>query len=445
MTVDVAVIGGGLSGLAAAVDLAGQGIDVALFEQSGKLGGRCFSFTDEKTGDVVDNGQHVLIGAYHHTLQYLETIGTRHYLQKEPRLRVPLHHPIKGLAVFDVPSLPKPFHLTAGMLKFNLLTFRDRQKLLNVGKVLQRQDGKMEKKLSAYSVDRWLRESGQTEEAIKCLWKPIAVSIMNEQPARASAMLFARSLRSAFLGKTSDMSILLSTVGQTELYVESAVKFLLQKNIRIRTSSEVRSVEVHGSKAVGIQMKNGERVNAHSVISAIPHYSLSKLLPEKFRHDHSFANLNNISSSPIVSIHLWYDKEFMGMKYIGLIDKHLQWLFNRRKIMGEQKATSYLSAVISGAHEYIDLPKTQIAKLAVDDIESVFPEARNASLIHSIVVKEKRATFSPTCEAVGLRPSIETPIENFYLAGDWVDTGLPATIEGAVMSGFNAARQIARK
>lgn len=158
------------------------------------------------------------------------------------------------------------------------------------------------------------------------------------------------------------------------------------------------------------------------------------------REEKPFCYLYKFDSSPIVSLHLWFDKEFMDTDFLGLIDQRVQWIFNRRRLMGgEKKSSSYLSAVISGAYEFVDLQKEQLAQIAIDDLHRVFPQSLNAQMIHSVVIKEKRATFSPLVDIEQYRPSTNTPIQNFYIVGDWTDTGLPATIEGAVMSGFNAA------
>ncbi|MBI4810819.1 MAG: FAD-dependent oxidoreductase [Ignavibacteriales bacterium] len=412
---DVIIIGGGLSGLAAAVKLSLMGMRVALFEKSPMLGGRCYSYIDKKTGDIVDNGQHVLLGAYHNLLEYLEIIGTEHLLKREPLLSLPFYHPQRGRAIFQVSSLPKPFHLTAGMLKFKLLSFKDRRHLLKVGLELSSASGgwsdELEEKLSSLTIDQWLDSLSQSSETKKTLWYPIAISVMNERPEKASALLFARSLRAAFLGKKSDSAVLIPTVGQTELYVEQAEKLFNRNHGKIFLNTEVDSIEVYGDKVASIRLKDGSKYKA----------------------------MDNFESSPIVSFHLWFDKNFMDVDYIGLIDRHLQWIFDRRTIMKEDKPTGFISAVISGAFEDIDLTKEKLIALALREIREVFPESRETKLIHSVIIKEKRATFSATNEIEKFRPPSETSIRNFYLAGDWTNTGLPATIEGAVMSGFRAA------
>ena len=443
MTVDVAIVGGGLSGLSAAMELVLQGVHVALFEQSPRLGGRCYSYPDKKTGDIVDNGQHVLLGAYKHTLRYLEIVGTRDSLKKQPTLLLPLHHPVKGFTELKLPSLPRPLHLTAGMLKFKLLSLKERRQLLNVGVALRRWNARLEEELSSLTVSEWLIQLKQSRVAQECLWYPLAVSIMNEVPQHASALLFGRSLKAAFFGSTSDASILLPTIGQSELYVDGAERILRHKKAKIFMNAEVSTLEVLHSNVKGVRLKNGTCCFAGAVISAVPYFGVKKIIPPNFHHTVPFSNVELFQSSPIVSLHLWFDAEFMEADFTGLIGKRLQWVFNRRRIMGSRgRGSSYLSAVVSGAHDIVDLSKTRLVQIACEDLKDVFPAYARAKLLHSVVIKEKRATFSPTNETEPFRPAAETPIRNFFLAGDWTDTGLPATIEGAILSGVNAAKII---
>ena len=440
---DVAIIGGGLSGLATAVGLAQHGANIVLLEQAPKLGGRCYSYVDNTTGDVVDNGQHLLVGAYHHTLRYLDIIGTRPHLRAEKKLRLPLHHPDKGFASFEVSPLPRPLHLTAGMLKFKLLTLNERRQLLNVGVALQKLHPAAEEQLARTSVDEWLTLLRQSGNAKNCLWYPLAISVMNEVPHKASALLFARSLRSTFLGTTSDARILVPTIGQTELYVDPALNHFSRHRVSVRTNTQVTSVLLDGKRAAGVELNGGKRILCGCVVSAVPYYAVAGMLPPAFRNEAPFAHLRQFQSSPIVSLHLWFDKEFMTMDYVGLIGKNNQWLFNRRRIVSAAGTpTSYLTSVISGAHTHVEWTKQRLVTCAVQEIREIFPEAEGARLLHALVVKEKRATFSPTNEIEPLRPSAQTDVGNFFLAGDWTATGLPATIEGAIMSGFTAARHV---
>ncbi|HTK81337.1 MAG TPA: hydroxysqualene dehydroxylase HpnE [Bacteroidota bacterium] len=439
---DAVIIGAGVSGLAAAVELSNKGARVVLLEQTEKLGGRCYSYIDVSTGDIVDNGQHILVGAYRHTLRYLDMIGTRHRLRAAGNLRLPLHHPTKGFAAFEISSLPRPLDISTGMLKFKLLSLGERRRLLNVARSLQKWDGATVGMLAHRTVEEWLTSEDQSENAKNCLWYPIAISVMNETPQRASALLFARSLRDTFLGESTDSHILIPATGQSQLYVDGALKYLQDNNAVIMTGAEVSEIISEKNGVRGVSLRNGQTIRSRNVISAIPYFALFQILPPALLQESPFDRVQEFRSVPIVAIHLWLDADVMPMEYVGLIGKKIQWLFNRRKLI-EHAGThkGYLTAIISGAYKEVNFSKQDLVSMALDEIHEVFPESAKARLLHSLVIKEKRATFSATNEIEALRPSTKTPLSNLFLAGDWTDTGLPATIEGAVMSGFTAAQE----
>ena len=438
--VDVVIIGSGLSGLSAAVQLASHDCTVTLLEQSPKLGGRCYSYVDEKTGDVVDNGPHVLLGAYHDVLRYLDIIGTRQFLKNETSLKLPFHHPEKGFAGFQFSSLPKPFDVAIGMLKFKLFSFRDRRRMMSVGRFLKKWNADVEHSLVNLTVDQWLKNLNQSDEVCRCFWNPVAISVMNDLPEHSSALLFARALRAAFFGAQADSAVLIPTIGQTELYVDAAAEFIRKRNGNIRTNTEVAEVMVQNEKIHGVRLQNGESISSKFIIAAVPYFSLERLIPKDYQSQMPFCNLAKFSSAPIISIHLWFDMEFMDQEFVGVIGKSIQWIFNRSKIIQANTSSGgYISCVISGAYEFINFSKEKLVGIALNDIQGIFPESKKANLIHSVVIKEKRATLADTVSNDSLRPEARTPVDNFYLAGDWTATGLPATIEGAVKSGFTAA------
>lgn len=445
MTADVVVVGGGLSGLAVALRLALNGANVSLIEQSTKLGGRTYSYLDPTTNDIVDNGQHVLVGAYHQTLKYLELIGTRHLLHTEERLRLIFHHPSKGFAKFELPKIPRPFNIAAGVLMYDLMGMRDVRKMLSLGLELKSWNHRFTQQLAGLTVDDWLINAGQSEETRRCFWHPLAVSIMNELPEKAAALLFARSLRNTFFGSKDDATLLIPTVGQTELYVTRAVDLLRQKGCKIILNTEVECVLAEGDRATGVRTKSGDRIGSKAVVCAVPHHVLGDILPDTLRAFPPYGVLKSWTYSPIVSIHLWFDRPIMDHQYVGLIGKKLQWVFNRHRMMSIGNADgTYISAVISAAYDQVDMRKEDIVQMAVEELRDVYPASMKANLLHSVVIKEKRATVSPTPEFDRQRPGHMTPILNLYLAGDWTATGLPPTIEGAVLSGFRCAEEAAR-
>jgi squalene-associated FAD-dependent desaturase len=442
MTYDVAVVGGGLAGLAASVQLALNGARVVLIEQANKLGGRAYSYIDRTTGDVVDNGQHVLVGAYRCTLQYLKLVGTRELLTIPEDFHLHFHHPEKGFTTMTFDVLPAGAALA--VIRYPAFSLKDRIRLLRAAMKLSKWDQHDEHSLKHLTVSQWMDALRQSTEVRRSFWYPLAVSIMNESPEQASAWLFARSLHATFFSQQSNAKILLPRVGQTELYVDGASSILTQAKTNVLLSTEVTSVSFQKDKAVGVVLKNGKRIKAGNVVVAVPSFVIRRLLPDRLR-DGLHLRTEQFRSSPIVSIHLWFNKPVMDKDFVGLIGRRVQWVFNRRRIMRERgKPENYVSAIISAAYEVVNLSKEALTTLAVRDIASAYPSLRDAKLTHSVVIKEKRATFSPTNEVEPYRPSQRTPVENLYLAGDWTDTGLPPTIEGAIMSGFRCAELISQ-
>ncbi len=237
-----------------------------------------------------------------------------------------------------------------------------------------------------------------------------------------------------------DSAILIPKVSLKEHLVDRVADFITEQGGRIYLKSKVGRILTKDDRVVGIELRNRKHFRAISYISAVPHQSLFRILPKSLQQQRPFDAFPRFDSSPIVSIHLWFDRPFTDRPFVGLIDKRVQWVFNRRKIAGTREGSlSYFTATVSGAHEIVDLTREDLIWLALQDLEAVFPESKRARLLHAHVMKEKEATISITPEVENLRPSIETPLRNLFLAGDWVDTGLPATIESAVKSGFHAA------
>jgi squalene-associated FAD-dependent desaturase len=428
----VVVVGGGFSGLAAAIELTMLNIPVVLLEQKPKLGGRAYSFVDETTGDVIDNGQHVLIAGYDHTMRFLERIGTRHLLSIQQQPILYLHHPTRGLCEFRLPALVPPFHLIAGILSTNLLTLRDKMRLLRAGWLLQRGAVAPDHQ----TIEQWLEASGQSEELKRSFWEPLAISIMNEHIAHASAKVFVHALRHAFLAAWKNAALALPRVGLSDLYVDAAAKFLTSRGAAVHVNSAVARLGVEGGRMRDVHLRDGRVIPCAAVILAVPHYEARDLTQEVLT-DESLRAVGAIPSTPIVSIHLWFEEDFMKLEFVGLIDRRVQWVFNKRKIAQERGTGGHVSCVISGAEEFVSFSNEQLVQLALEDLRTLYRRASKPT--HAIVIREKRATFSCTPDAERVRPPQQTSIPNLFLAGDWTNTGLPATIEGAILSGERCA------
>jgi hydroxysqualene dehydroxylase len=439
---EVVVVGGGFAGLAAAVDLAERGRGVLLLERRAFLGGRAYSFLDRTTGDTVDNGQHLMMGCYRHTLGFLEKIGALGNIKFQPNSRVDFLSDTDGHAAFACPPLPAPLHLLAGLARLKTVGWGDRVRALGVGLALKRMNGDRAR-LADITVREWLDELGQSKRIQHRFWDLIALATLNEAPERASADMFARVIEEAFLHTRRDSTMVISRVGLSEMYTADAQRFVEERGGEVRVNATVERVEFEGGRAGGLILRGGERVEPDAVVSAVPYFALRTMIaPEVAAGVEAFRHLGDFQSAPIVSINLWYAEPVTDLEFVGLLDSPVEWVFNKNAVGASRGRYQHLALVISGAHAAAKLPKEEITEMAVNEMRRFFPAARKQRPAHSFVVREHHATISHTVGVARLRPAQRTPFANFFLAGDWTDTGLPATIEGAVWSGQECARQL---
>jgi zeta-carotene desaturase len=436
----VVIVGGGLSGLSAAVDLAAAGVPVLLLEQKFAAGGRACSYTDPTTGDTIDNGQHLLIAGYERTFAYLDRIGARHLTTTQPRPVLPFHHPDRGFVEFRLPPLPAPLNLLWGIATTPLLNVPDRIRLMRAGVALR-----LCRPASGDTITRWLDAQHQSAEARRCFWEPLAVAIMNEQMDHAPASLFIRTLRTAFLDHWSRSALVFPQAGLSAVFVDPACAFIERHGGAVRCAAGVISLQTDGALVRSVTLKGGEQIPCSAVILAVPPACVVNLWPAGIPLPRSInmmdragtplprnINMMNRAVSPIISIHLWFERPFMDQDVLGLIGRRVHWIFRKQR---------HISATISAAYTLVGLSKEELVNIAVEDLRTVFGGAVGVP-VHTVVIREKRATFSATPENEGSRPGPVTAAKNLLIAGDWTDTGLPATIEGAVQSGQTCARLI---
>lgn len=445
----VAIIGGGFAGLAAAVELAEQDVKVLLLERRAFLGGRAYSFKDKTTGDTVDNGQHLMMGCYHHTLSFLEKIGSLNKLkfQQNPQVDFLGQSPDgkPSHASFKCPSLPAPIHLLAGLSRLETIGWTDRINALRVGLELRRLNGNRAS-LANVTVREWLTRLGQTEKMQNRFWDLVALATLNERPDLASADMFARVLDQAFMHTRKDSTMVISKVGLSELYTDDARRFIEARGGEVRLNAEVEQIEFNDARAVALKLKTGERIETEAIISAVPYFALGKMLPTEIAATPSLKPALEFKSAPIVSINLWYSEPVTDVEFTGLLNSRIEWVFNKNAISGgSQSGHQHLALVISGAHEAARLNKEELIGLAIGEMNRFFPAARNQQPVHAFVVREHDATLSHTVGTALLRPKQQTQFESFFLAGDWTDTDLPATIESAVFSGHECAKLLLKK
>lgn len=434
----VVIVGGGLAGLSAAVALCARNIPVLLLEQKPTLGGRTYSFTDSATGDTVDNGQHLLIAGYERTMAFLSAIGSYDLVDIQPRPSLLFHHPSKGFRRFSVPLIPPPLNLAAAVLSSSLFSVADRMRLLRAGAALRRAERDSVRHLT---VREWLDRCGQNVEVRRCFWDLLSVSIMNETPERASALVFIEALRAAFLRSPRAAALAFPRTGLSEVFCVPAREFIEANGGTVGCGTEVRGLEVDGTCVRAVIARGGERLPLAACIVAVPPARAAALIPDWLQQEFLALAREEDSSSPIVSVHLWFERDFMDQPFVGLVGRKIQWLFNRRRIAHSDRDDGYITAVVSAAYDLVGAGNDEIVRLTMKDVRSVFGQSIGEPL-RSLVIREKKATISLTPRTLPFRPGTKTAIQNLFLAGDWTDTGYPATIEGAIISGERAATHV---
>jgi squalene-associated FAD-dependent desaturase len=438
---DVIVIGGGFAGLSAACALADRGARVLVLEARPALGGRATAFTDRETGERVDNGQHVLVGGYHETFAFLRRIGAESHVRVQSTLTVPVIDRSGSRSRLVCPPLPSPLHLVAGVMDWEALDWRDRLSVLRLRQPLKNARAHMSgrsDRLAASpgeTVQQWLVRNGQTPRLVELLWEPLAVAALNQPIDRAAALPFTRVLAQMFGPDARDSAIALPLKPLDEMYAEPARAYLEARGSVVRTNAVARVVT--RADAVSHVAVRDETLRARTVICAAPWFAWPEIFadrPPGLRQVLEAAE--RTAASPIVTVNLWFDRVVLDEPFVGLPGRTMQWVFEKRIAFGER--ASHLSLVASGADASVARTNGDLIRSALAEVVDALPAAQGATMRRATVVREKRATFS-LAPGQPPRPGTRTSLPGLLLAGDWIDTGLPATIESAVVSGHWAA------
>ena len=418
------VIGGGIAGLTSATYLTKQNIKVTLLESSPKLGGRAYSFTEQKSNDVVDNGQHILMGCYSDTINFLKLIGAKDNFIYQKSLQINFLTQAGKLVRLKSFTSLYPFNLLIALLNFDAISFTERLSLL---KFVIKLPFISHQKLSDKNVRDWLKEERQSDDTIKSLWKIIAVGALNTNIDKASAFMFREILMKIFFNGNFASTIILPKYGLSEAYVKNAKEYIESNGGKIKLSSSVKEFIISDNKIVGIKTADEVYKDFDYVISAIPFYAFNNLYPELF-----LDKKIEFEYSSILNIHIWLKNNPMKERFYGLIDSPVHWIFNKG---------NHINLVISDADYLIDKPAEEIYKMCINELIR-YTEFEQSDILNYKVLKEKRATFVPSNKVNYIRPPSNKRIANLFLAGDWTDTGLPSTIESAVKSGRVAVELI---
>jgi squalene-associated FAD-dependent desaturase len=436
---DAIVIGAGFAGLSAAVRMTKNGARVLVLEARARLGGRATAFPDRETGELVDNGQHVLLGCYTATFDFLREMNVLDHVRVQPELAITMVDRSGHRSRLVCPTLPAPFHLLAGVMEWDALDWRDRLAALRMATPLgiarrQLAGGRDIAASPGETVDQWLVRNGQTDRLREMLWHPLALAALNQHPEVAAAPPFARVLAEMFGSDPRASAIALPTRPLHMMYAEPARTYVESGGGKVVTGVTARvRVDAGGVRAVAA----GELWTTSTVVSAVPWFALEDLFepcpPELSK---IVSRAGAMASSPIVTVNLWFDRPVLDVPFAGLPGRAMQWVFDKSAVFGD--GASHLSLVSSGASPLVDQTNEALIAAAHQELLEALPESRRARLLRATVIREPRATFS-LAPGQPSRPETSTPVRGLFLAGDWLDTGLPATIESAVRAGHRAA------
>ncbi|MXY50262.1 MAG: FAD-dependent oxidoreductase [Gemmatimonadetes bacterium] len=468
----VIVIGGGLAGLAGAVALADAGFQVELYERRPILGGRATSFIHPSSGERVDNCQHVLLGCCVNLLDFYARLGVAKHIEFHED--IPFIDESSRVSVIRPSALPPPLHLFPSFLRLKTMGIRDKLSIVRTvaGMIrhvarLRRSGEPSEATASAAasvsaapasatsrgtepspdSMAAWLEAHGATDRAVEAFWKPFLISALNDELVDIDADYGIGTAVRAMLLNRSGYEVGLPAVPLGDLYAP-CIDYIEQRGGRVVFNRGVTGISVHGGKVASISLQDGSSVEAGAYLSALPFDVLRKLLPQGHASDPYFAILDGLSVSPITAVHVWFDRPVTEMGYAAVIGRRIQWIFNQSSrhagAFSADNGGAYLGLVVSASDDWMKTPRQVIIDQAMEDLESLLPAVRRAKLLKAIVVKEGRATFAPRPGCDALRPGPSSPFPNFSIAGDWVQTGWPATMESAVRSGYQAAEVLLR-
>jgi squalene-associated FAD-dependent desaturase len=407
------VVGAGLAGLAAALDLAQAGVKVTVAERRGFPGGRSYSFPDP-SGEIVDNGQHVFLECCTAYRSFLDEIGASDLVTLQRRAEVPFFDLRSGETSWLRESwwLPAPYHFMTSILRFRPLAPRDRRSILRAGRAMRKATGSDDESLGA-----WLRAHGQSGETIRLFWDPAVVSILNERVDRVSATTGLFVLRTGFFERKAAARVGVAEVALGEIAARAVE--------RLRTLGG----------AVQFNQKV-ERLPEGLVISAVPAKSLLELLGSERAADPFFAPAAAMETSPIVNLHFIFDGPVEAPRFFAAVGGKLQWVFTR----GGRVTVSQ-----SAARDLVDRPNAELEHTFLEELRRAIPSLRDRAPRRCVIVREREATFVAAPGGRKRRLPCVTPLPNLFLAGEWTEGEWPSTMEAAVRSGRRAARELIRK
>ncbi len=447
----IVIVGGGLAGLAAAVALTARGFPCTIIESRPRLGGRASSFHDSTTNTEIDNCQHVTLGCCTNFRHFCQTTGIAEFFRREPALY--FIGPSGNADRFASSSLPAPLHLTSAFARLSYLSLKDKYSLATALRSLARPVSEQDE---SESFAKWLARHGQSQTVIDRFWFVVLVSALSESLERISVSHARKVFVDAFLAHRDGWYVDVPNVPLEVLYGGRLTDWLTSRGTSIRLLTAAEMVELENDQVTGIRLGTDEVVEGDEFVVALPFFRVLSVLPESLTTHVDLQGIKQLEAAPISSIHLWFDRPITSLPHAVLVDRLCQWVFNRSAVeavqirqMSDPNSTEshfvdsyYYQIVISASHDLEGHSKEETQQQVLKELAEVWPIVKEAKLLHSRQVTEHRAVFSPVPGIDALRPAQQTPVANLQLAGDWTRTGWPATMEGAVRSGYLAASNI---
>lgn len=424
------IIGGGLAGLSSAVFLNQKGYNAELIEASPKLGGRTYSFFDKENNTEIDNGQHILMGSYVTTFELLKIINAESIPEYQSNLEIEYYKKGGVKYLLKSPNKFYPLNLIQALLNFKAITFRERVSVIKLLTKLAfvNKNFKINKTVLEYLI-----ANKQSQNVLDSVWELLTVSALNTRINEASVNIFLFTLKKMFFEGNKPSTIVLPKVPLGKLFIEPIEIYFKKNKVKYSCSEKVESILTKNNKIVAVNTNKRNISEFDNVILAVSNNALKKINSKSpFISD----EILNLETSSIITIHIWLKNKLIENSFAGLIGSKIHWIFNNG---------SHISIVISAADEYISLKNSEILKIVVGELTHYFPNFSKESINNFKVIKEKRATVKCNSSNEKLRLKIGSNLKNLVLAGDWTNTKLPGTIEGAILSGKLASEKIYKK
>jgi hydroxysqualene dehydroxylase len=433
------VIGGGMAGLSAACRLAADGQRPLLLERSPHVGGRAASFHDPYLEEDIDFGQHVMMRCCRAMDSLLRLLGLQDVVSFQPRLSVPVLHG-EHRAVLRSGSLPGPLHLAPSLLRYTLLSRGQRIAVLGAGVALLRAQAE---DLEPLYFDAWLALHRQGRDAVHRLWDPICVAALNASSQEVSAAAAYKVFVDAFFRRRgADLGLFTVPLS---IIATAAGDYVVSRGGKLRTGVGVTDIVVDECAVRGIRLSDGSEVAAGAIVCAVPPWDLAGITSPESRLVETSDRASRLSWSPIVNVHLWFDRPVIEDAFFVAVESPIQAVFDVSRLHRNaptSHAYTHLVVSQSAASSWMSSTDADILRITLRSLEALVPRSAQARLVQTRVLRHPRATWVPSPLSSQFRPSCETSVRGLFLAGDWIETGWPSTIEGAVLSGACAASRV---